>query len=158
MIILGIDPGFDRMGCAILEKTRGAKKLIASDCFVSDRKLPYEKRLFFMGDKVKNMIKKHDPDILAIEKLFFAKNHKTALQISEVRGMIMYIACEKNLAVKEFTPLEIKSSITGYGRAEKYQVQKILEQELKLTKNKTGYDDESDAIAIALTCAIRNNY
>jgi crossover junction endodeoxyribonuclease RuvC len=148
MTILGIDPGFARMGCAVLEND----KIIYSTCLISDKNLPQEKRLLSLGKKVEEIIKKYNPDVLAIEKIFFGKNQKTALQISEVRGMIFYLAASKKIPIKEFTPLQVKISLTGYGRAEKQQVQKMVQVILK-TKEMSKQDDEIDAIAIALTCS-----
>jgi len=148
MTILGIDPGFARMGCAVLEKG----KIIYSTCLTSDKNLSQEKRLLSLGKKVEEIIKKYNPDVLAIEKIFFGKNQKTALQISEVRGMIFYLAASKKIPIKEFTPLQVKISLTGYGRAEKQQVQKMVQVILK-TKEMSKQDDEIDAIAIALTCS-----
>lgn len=148
MTILGIDPGFARMGCAVLEKD----KIIYSTCLTSDKNLSQEKRLLSLGKKVEEIIKKYNPDVLAIEKVFFGKNQKTALQISEVRGMIFYLAASKKIPIKEFTPLQIKISLIGYGRAEKQQVQKMVQVILK-NKEMSKQDDEIDAIAIALTCS-----
>lgn len=152
MIILGIDPGFERLGCAILKKTNAGDNLIYSTCLTTDKKLPYEKRLFYLGEKIKKIINKYKPGVVAVEKVFFFKNQKTALQISEVRGMIFYLAASKKIPIKEFTPLQVKISLTGYGRAEKQQVQKMVQVILK-TKEISKQDDEIDAIAIALTCS-----
>lgn len=152
MIILGIDPGFGRLGCAVLEKTAKGESLIYSTCLISDKKLSHEKRLLFLARELEKIIKKYRPDILAVEKLFFAKNQKTALQVAEARGMILYLAALKNIPIMEFTPLEIKMALTGYGRAEKRQMQKMATAILNL-KNPKKYDDEIDAIACALTCS-----
>lgn len=153
MIILGIDPGFDRMGCAVLEKSASSTdKLIYSTCLVSNRKLPYEERLFSLGQELEKIIKKYKPDIVAVEKLFFTKNQKTALQVAEARGMVLYLASSKKIPVHGFTPLQIKIALTGYGRAEKIQVQKMVMAILGL-KKKPRYDDEIDAIAAAITCS-----
>lgn len=152
MIILGIDPGFGRMGCAVLEKSARGEKLIYSACLISDKKLPQEKRLLFLAKKLEKIMKKYRPDILAVEKLFFAKNQKTALQVAEARGMILYLAAVKNIPVTEFTPLQIKMALTGYGKAEKSQVQKMTMTILNL-KKAPKYDDEIDAIACSLTCS-----
>ncbi len=153
MIILGIDPGYEKLGCAVLEKSGKKENLVYSDCFVSDRKLRQEKRLLFLGKKLETIINKYKPDILAIEKLFFFKNQKTAIKVAEACGMILYLAAQKNIPVQEFTPLEIKMSLTGYGRAEKFQVKKMVEAILKIDKT-IKEDDEIDAIACALTCRV----
>lgn len=151
MIILGIDPGFDRMGWAILEKKLGKEKLISSGCLITKRSLLYGERIFGLGQELGKIIKCFKPDIVAIEQLFFFKNQKTALKVSEARGMILYIVASKNISVYELTPLQIKMALTGYGRAEKQQVQKMVMNILKL-KKKPKYDDEIDAIACAMSC------
>lgn len=152
MIILGIDPGYDRMGCAVLEKSASTTdKLIYSTCFISDKKLSQGERLFFLGKKLGEIIKKYKPDIMAVEKLFFTKNQKTAMGVAEARGMILYLASSYKIPARELTPLQIKIALTGYGRAEKQQVQKMVKVILKL-KNTPKYDDETDAIAIAMAC------
>lgn len=152
MIILGIDPGFERLGCAVLKKTGGDNNLIYSICLKTDKKLAFEKRLLCLGRELKKLIKKYKPDMMAIEKVFFFKNQKTASQISETRGMILYLAALEKIPVKEFTPLQVKMSLTGYGRAEKQQVQKMVGVILR-TKEIPKQDDEVDAIAIALACS-----
>lgn len=153
MIILGIDPGFGRLGCAVLEKSRGGEKLIYSICLVSDKKLSQEKRLLSLGQKLEKIIKKYKPDIIAVEKLFFFKNQKTIIGVAEARGMILYLAAKAKIPIMEFTPLEIKMALTGYGRAEKRQVASMVKAILKLKKIPEN-DDEIDAIACALTCSI----
>ncbi|NOY35538.1 MAG: crossover junction endodeoxyribonuclease RuvC [bacterium] len=152
MVILGIDPGFDRMGCAVLEKSRAGEKLIYSVCLMSDKKAPHAERLFSIGREIEKIIKKHKPDILAIEKLFFTKNQKTAMMVSEARGMVLFLAAAKKLEIKEYTPLEIKIALTGYGKAEKRQVQEMVKAVLKMPVIPKS-DDEVDAIACALTCS-----
>lgn len=153
MIILGIDPGFERMGCAILEKNSFGEKLIYSSCLISKRTDTHEKRLLGLYLELKKVIKDYSPDTMAIEKLFFSGNQKTAIKVAEARGVAMLIAAENNLNVFEFTPLEVKMAMTGYGRAEKDQVRKMVLAILKMNDSKK-LDDEIDAIAIALTCPI----
>ena len=162
MLILGIDPGFERMGCAILEKSPGVEKLIYSSCLISSRNDPHEKRLLVLAKGLKKIIKDSKPDIMAIEKLFFTANQKTALKVAEARGVALLLAAENNLKVFEFTPLEVKMAMTGYGRAEKDQVRKMVLAMLKINTDKKfasssgKLDDEIDAIAIALTCPVKN--
>ena len=162
MIILGIDPGFERMGCAILEKSPGVEKLIYSDCLISSRSDAHEKRLLVLAKGLKKIIKKFKPDVMAIEKLFFTANQKTALKVAEARGVALLLAAENNLKVFEFTPLEVKMAMTGYGRAEKDQVRKMVLAMLKIDGGKKPaspsgkLDDEIDAIAIALSCPVKN--
>ena len=152
MIILGIDPGFDRLGCAILKKEKGAEELLYSTCLVSDKKLPHERRLLSLGEKLGKIMDKYKPDIAAVEKLFLFKNQKTIMGVAEARGMVLYLAALKKIRVKEFTPLEIKMALTGYGRAEKSQVQKMVKSVLKMPEILKS-DDEMDAIACAITCS-----
>jgi crossover junction endodeoxyribonuclease RuvC len=151
MIILGIDPGFERIGCAVLEKDKGKENLFFSTCIVTDRKVSHEKRLLHLGQELEKIIKKYKPDILAIEKLFFTTNQKTALKVSEARGVVLYLSAINKIPIIEFTPLEIKMALTGYGKAEKRQVQEMVKAILKL-KTLPKSDDEVDAIACAITC------
>ena len=155
MIILGIDPGFERMGCAILEKGSAGEKLIYSACLISSRDDAHEKRLLVLANGLKKIIKDFKPDTMAIEKLFFTANQKTAMKVAEARGVALLLAAENNLKVVEFTPLEVKMAMTGYGRADKEQVRKMVQVMLKIDAGKK-LDDEIDAIAIALTCPAKN--
>ena len=154
MIILGIDPGFERMGCAVLEKSSAGEKLIYSTCLVSQRNDPHEKRLFCLANGLKKIIKDFKPDTMAIEKLFFTTNQKTAMRVAESRGVALFLAAENNLKVIEFAPLEIKMALTGYGKAEKGQVRKMVLAILKISGG-DKLDDEIDAIAIAVACQPR---
>lgn len=162
MIILGIDPGFERMGCAVLEKTNQGEKLVYSSCLVSSRGDPHEKRLFVLANGLKKIIQDFRPDTMAIEKIFFTANQKTALRVAEARGAALLLAAENNLKVVEFTPLEVKMALTGYGRADKTQVKKMVLAMLKISGGKKPalsvdkLDDEIDAIAIALACPEKN--
>ena len=155
MIILGIDPGFERMGCAVLEKSPSGEKLIYSACLISSRSDAHEKRLLHLAKGLKKIIKDFRPDTMAIEKLFFTANQKTAMKVAEARGVALLLAAENDLRVVEFTPLEVKMAMTGYGRAEKDQVRKMAQAMLKITDGKE-LDDEIDAIAIAMTCPAKN--
>lgn len=154
MLILGIDPGFERMGCAVLEKTNHVEKLVYSFCIVTKRSNPHEKRLLHIRQTLNKIISDFKPDIMAIESLFFAGNQKTAIKVAEARGVALCAAAENGLRVVELTPLEIKMALTGYGRAEKEQVQKMVAAILKMEKV-AKYDDEMDAIAIALAASPR---
>ncbi len=152
MIILGIDPGFNHLGYAIIETGKGNPNVIDCSCFKTSPQLKYDKRLVLVADKVKELISKYKPQFLAIEKIFFAKNQKTALQIAEVRGILLYIAASSGIPTCEYTPLEIKMALCGYGKATKEQVQKMLKILLNMNFLPKE-DDASDALAISLTCA-----
>ena len=150
MKVLAIDPGYDRMGIAVLEKKEGKEYVLFSDTLESDRKMDFKERLYFLLQEVEKIIDKYSVNFFAIEKLFFNTNQKTATSVSEVRGALIYLALKKGLEVYEYTPLQIKVAITGYGRADKKQVLFMLEKLVKIEK-KIKYDDEFDAIACALT-------
>ena len=152
MIILGIDPGFERLGIAILEKNKSEKKekIIFSECFKTSSKLDFSERLHLIGGRVKKIIKKYRPEILAIETLFLNTNQKTVMHVAEVRGAIIYEAMNFGLKVFEASPPQIKIATTGYGRASKEQMMKMVKI-LLTASNSIKSDDELDAVAIALT-------
>ncbi len=153
MIILGIDPGFGCLGYAVIKSEKNDIRVVDCACFETSSKQKHEKRLVLVADKVKGLLLKHRPQALAIEKIFFAKNQKTALQIAEVRVILLYLAASSAIPSYEFTPLEVKMALTGYGKATKDQVQKMLKILLKL-QSLPKSDDATDALAIGLTCAI----
>ncbi len=153
MIILGVDPGYDRLGVAILKKEVGSKELILfSDCILTDKKSSFENRLLFLGEALGVLIKKWKPTHLAIEKLFFTKNQKTAMDVAETRGVIIYLAAQSGMVIHEYTPGEIKAAVTGYGSATKEQVSLMVTKLIALPRA-PKYDDEYDALAAALTGA-----
>lgn len=151
MKILAIDPGYERCGIAVLKKGTGKETLIYSDCFKTDSTLPFIERLTLIGKEIERVIDKYSPVAFAIEKLYWGTNQKTALMVSEVRGVQLYIASSRNLAVYEYTPLQIKSAVTGDGRGDKRQVMIMVNHLIQIDKE-IKYDDEYDAIAIGLTC------
>jgi len=162
MRILGIDPGFERLGIAVLERNtearpQGKERVIFSECFKTSAKLEFSERLILIGEEVRKIIKKYKPEILAIETLFFTTNQKTVMRVAEARGVVVYEASNAGLKIFEATPLQIKIAVTGYGRADKEQVMKMVKILVEIDKNKTppktgqASDDELDAIAIALT-------
>lgn len=150
MRIISIDPGYERMGVAILEKNSSKEELVFSECFKTSPKIPHEERLKLIGQEVENIIKKFKPEAMAIESLFFKTNAKTAMHVSEARGVMLYEASKNNLPVKEFTPIEIKVAVTGYGKSEKGQVTDMVKRLIKIDRD-IKYDDEFDAIAVGLT-------
>jgi len=150
MRILGIDPGFERLGIAILERSGGKESVLFSECFKTSSKLEFSERLKLLGAEVKSVIKKWKPEVLAIETLFLNTNQKTAMHVAEARGVVLYEAVCAGLKIFEATPLQIKIAVTGYGRSDKTQVMKMLPMLVKIGGEKK-LDDEMDAIAIALT-------
>jgi crossover junction endodeoxyribonuclease RuvC len=158
MKIISIDPGYERLGIAIIEKNSIKDKslssrkefLLFSECFKTSNKLPHHERLTLIGNRIKEIIKKWKPEQMATEKLFFSGNQKTAMLVAEARGVILYTASSLNLEVFEYRPNEVKIAITGYGRSEKRQIIDMVKKLIKVD-SKTNSDDEFDAIAIGLT-------
>jgi len=151
MKIIAIDPGYERLGVAILEKVSDQKEvLLFSDCIQTDKKLDHPERIFQIISELEKIIKKHGPKFLAIEKLFFSKNQKTALLVSEVRGAVIGLSKMLGLKVHEYTPNQIKVAVTGYGSSDKKTIINFLPKIIKIDK-KIKHDDEYDAIATGLT-------
>ena len=159
MKIISIDPGYEKIGIAILEKEKSGKKesLIFSECFKTKSSLPEYERLKLIGERVEEIIEKYKPEVLAIEKLFFNNNQKTAMLVAEARGVIIYQASVKNIEIAEYTPLQIKIAITGYGRGDKKQVIFMVEKLIEV-KKEIKEDDEYDAIAVGLTYFACNKF
>ena len=152
MLILAIDPGYERLGIAVLQKEpRGKEDVLFSCCITTPRTLPHEKRLCIIGEEIARIIKKWKPEAAAIETLFFTTNQKTVMAVSEARGVMLYKAAEAGLRVFEYTPLQIKIAVTGYGRSDKRQVTEMVKRLVVLDARKR-LDDEYDAIAVGLTC------
>lgn len=151
MRIIAIDPGFERVGIAVMEKLSGKENLLYSDCFKTPSSSPFPERLSMIGGELEKLIKKWKPDGLAVETLLWNSNQKTALLVSEARGVIVYIAAKNSLKIFEFTPLQVKIAVTGYGRAEKRQVGQMVKKIIK-TKEEITSDDELDAIAVGIAC------
>ena len=167
MIILGIDPGTATVGYGVI-KTKKSKnmrqdknerpKVIDFGCIKTTSFYSAGERLQIIHNEICHLIEKHLPDLISVESLYFFKNFKTAMPVSEARGVIILAAAEKNIPVREFTPLQVKMAVVGYGRAEKKQVQEMTKQLLDLGgfdfKDKgRSKDDASDALGVAL-CAV----
>ena len=150
--ILGIDPGYGRVGLAIIEKSNSNLKLIHSECFETKSKLTHPERLLEVASKVNQICKKYRPNILSIESLLWSKNVKTALGVAEARGVILAEAAKIGIQIKEFNPNSVKVAITGYGKSDKAHLTTMLKKMIEI-KKAVKYDDEYDAIALALTCA-----
>ncbi|PIQ91339.1 MAG: crossover junction endodeoxyribonuclease RuvC [Parcubacteria group bacterium CG11_big_fil_rev_8_21_14_0_20_39_22] len=153
MRILGIDPGYERLGIAIIEKnTTGKESYVYSECFKTSPKEPHEKRLSLIAKKIESVIEEFLPSTLAIETLFLNTNQKTAFKVSESRGVLIERAATLGLRVFEYTPLQIKTAVTGYGRSDKNQIISMIPRLIDLPKDHKTQDDEYDAIGVALTC------
>ena len=152
MILLSIDPGFERVGIAVIKRESKQKDvLVFSECFKTQAKIPFHLRLTHIGTEIESVIKKYKPIALAIEKLYFEKNQKTAMGVSEARGVIVYSASRNGLDIFEYTPPQIKVAVTGYGKADKQMVMSMVPKLIHIEKQ-IHSDDELDAIAIGLTC------
>jgi crossover junction endodeoxyribonuclease RuvC len=149
MIILGIDPGFARTGYGVIEEKNKNLHMLDYGCLSTPAGLIFEKRLKKIREGLCDLIKKYKPDVCAVEKIFFCKNAKTAIDVGQARGVVILTAAEKNLKILEFTPLQVKQSITGYGKAEKGQIQKMIKILLNL-KEIPKPDDAADALALAI--------
>ena len=148
MISLGIDPGTRRIGYGIVRNERGVLTLITAG-ILKIESADDPGALVETKHEIDALIKKYKPSAVAIEKLFFAKNQKTALAVAQARGVILLAACEQKVLIKEYTPNEVKLGVTGYGSADKKAVLKMVqlilhEQSLKII------DDASDALALAI--------
>lgn len=149
--VLAIDPGYERIGFALLEKKQKQKEtLLFSECFKTPAKDSHDTRLKLLGTEVRRIIEIYSPTDVAIEQLFFNANQTTALKVAEARGVLIYEAAQAFLEIYEYTPLEIKMAVTGYGKSTKEQVTKMV-QKLIATEKKKRVDDEFDAIAVGLT-------
>lgn len=150
MTILGVDPGLARCGWGIIKaETRDEIRVASYGCIETDTKSSLPQRLKKIYQELTKIIAGDKPSCLAVEEVFFARNVKTALVVSQSRGVILLAAAEKNIPVYEYTPLEVKQALTGYGRAEKREVERMVGLSLNLSKLPQS-DDEVDALAIAL--------
>ena len=150
-LILAIDPGYDRVGVAIVKQGRPSE-LLHSECIETNKKDLQEKRLRDVYDRVTTVIQKWQPTHLALETLFFSVNKKTAIKVAEFRGVIVLLAGLHSLPLLELSPQEVKQAMTGVGNASKEQVQKMVALTLKLDIN-GKIDDEIDAIALGFAAA-----
>lgn len=151
MKVLGIDPGFDRLGIALLDNESGRERLIHSECFETNRADVLNTRLLALGRRIDALMREHSPDAIGIETLFFNNNQKTAIGVAQARGIIIYLAELYGSAVYEFGPQEIKIAVTGYGKSDKKAVIAMIRR-LVPESPEDALDDEYDAIAVGITC------
>ena len=155
MRVLAIDPGYERLGIAIVEKQNKKDVLVHSECFRTSAKLPHPERLRNIGNRLIEVIHEFETDSLSIETLFFTNNQKTAMRVAEARGVILYTAASHNLKIFEYTPLQIKIAVTSYGKSDKQQMMAMIPKLIKINKE-IEFDDEYDAIACGITCLASN--
>jgi len=149
MTILGIDPGYAIVGTGVIDHTANQFKLIEAKAITTEASTPFDKRLREIYAGVSTLITRHRPVAMAIEKLFFNTNAKTAIDVAQARGVILLAAAQAGVPVYEYTPLQVKQSVVGYGRAEKRQVQDMVKLLLHLNACPKP-DDVADALAIAI--------
>ncbi len=151
MKILAFDPGFERLGIAVVERVGGKDTLIHSACAQTPKEIPFHERLHMLGAEVEAAIARFSPDAVALENVYFEKNAKTAINVAAVRGVLAYIAATHDLPLYEYTPLQVKVAVTGYGKSDKAAVAAMVPRLVTLPARKR-LDDEIDAIAVGLTC------
>jgi crossover junction endodeoxyribonuclease RuvC len=151
MTILGIDPGYDRLGWAICEINGPNLSVTKYGCLQTNKKETIFERYQQIIEELSIIIKEYRPQELAIENLYFSKNTKTALRVSESRGVVITLALQEKMTVHEYNPVTIKQAVTGFGQADKKAVEKMTLMQLKLTNKDKVIDDAIDALAVAVT-------
>jgi crossover junction endodeoxyribonuclease RuvC len=155
MKILGIDPGYDRLGIAVIEKSARLKEAVLySNCLQTSSKESIYDRLKKIGVEMARILDEFKPDQVALETLFISNNQKTGMRVAEARGIIIYEAVKRNIPIFEYSPMEIKSAVSGDGTSDKARMIKMVEL-LVVLPDKKAQDDEYDAIAVALTHSSR---
>jgi crossover junction endodeoxyribonuclease RuvC len=150
MRVIAFDPGYERLGVALLEKNSGKDVVLFSTTVRTNKEDDFPTRLAVLASAVESFINTHTPTHCAMEKLFFQKNQKTAMKVAEVRGMLLHIAKRHNLIIEEYSPQEVKIAITGEGRSDKRSMMRLLPKLVSLPRTDM-LDDEYDAIAIGIT-------
>ena len=149
MIILGIDPGIAIVGWGIIDYNKGSFRTLEYGAIRTDSGLPVEDRLAIIHRELYEIIEKHRPECMSIEELFWNTNQKTGIVVAEARGVILCLARRMGLKIFEYTPLQVKQAVTGYGRADKKQMEIMVTTLLKLSEVPKP-DDTADALAIAI--------
>lgn len=149
MRILGIDPGFAITGYSIIDYQGNKFKLIDSGAVTTKAGVSFPQRLTKIYDDLSMIIDKYKPDAISVEELFFNNNVKTAINVAQARGVVLVVGCQKQIPTYEYTPLQIKQAVAGYGRADKIQVQKMVKAILNVEKL-PKLDDTTDSMAAAI--------
>lgn len=149
MRILGIDPGFAIVGYGIVETDGFNFKVLGYGAITTKAGLPFEERLKSIYSDMLTVIDRYKPECLSIERLYFNTNTTTAIEVAEARGVILLACANSGVSINEYTPLQVKQSVTGYGKAEKHQVMEMVKNILKL-KEVPSPDDTADALALAI--------
>ncbi|MBF1023933.1 MAG: crossover junction endodeoxyribonuclease RuvC [Candidatus Nanogingivalaceae bacterium] len=152
MRIIGIDPGTGILGFGVIDAKRGGYRLVTAGVIKTPAHTPLDKRLAEIFDGLTEIIAETRPEVMSIEKLFFARNVTTAISVAHARGVVMLTGHKAGLAIAEYTPLQIKQTLTGYGKADKKQIQEMVRLNLGLSQAPKP-DDCADALAAAITHA-----
>ena len=152
MIILGIDPGFDRLGFGLIRDEGGTPSWIDHGCATTEKENTFAERLVELRDGLVKLLKRTNPDVVVVEELFFQTNAKTAMKVGMARGVILLSIQDAGIPIVEITPNQVKQGMTGYGKADKKQIQDMVTRVLKLKKKPTS-DDAADALALAIVGA-----
>jgi crossover junction endodeoxyribonuclease RuvC len=149
MRILGIDPGFGRVGWGVIDVEKGKLTPVACGCIETEKNTPLSPRLLQISKELKRIIATYKPEAAGVETLYFGKNVTTGIDVGHARGVILLVLAEAGLLIAESTPVEVKMAVTGYGQADKVQVQTVVAMHLGL-KEKRLQDDAADGLAIAI--------
>ena len=149
MIILGLDPGLATVGVGVIEKEGSKHKHIYHGAIRTPAKTPLSSRLLKIADDLESLILEFKPNLASIEKLFFNSNKTTAMDVSQARGVLILVLSRYNIPISGYTPIQVKSAVCGYGKAEKKQVQFMVQKLLNLPKKPTP-DDAADGLALAI--------
>ena len=155
MIIIGIDPGYAIVGIGVIEYKGNKFRTLEYNAITTPAQMPTVERLKKIYTEMTSYLIKYDPDAVAIEELFFNSNQKTAINVAQARGVLLVAVANANVPICEYTPLQVKQSVTGYGRADKKQIQQMVKTMLGL-KGIPRPDDAADALAVALCHAQTN--
>lgn len=149
MRILGIDPGFAITGYSIIDYTGNKFELVDSGAVTTKAGVSFPLRLTKIYNDLNDVISQYNPDAISVEELFFNQNVKTAINVAQARGVVLIIGCKNNIPTFEYTPLQVKQAVTGYGRADKVQVQKMVKSILNVQEI-PKLDDITDSMAVAI--------
>ena len=152
MIVLGIDPGTARLGYGVVERQGSQLTMLDYGCFETTNDRPLEQRLFLIHEGIDDLIGTYRPEAVGVERLFFNKNVQTAMAVGQARGVVLLTAAQHGLPVLEYGPHEVKMAVTGYGRAPKDQVQRMVQLVLSMQELPKP-DDAADALAVAVCAA-----
>lgn len=152
MIVLGIDPGTARLGYGLVDRQGSTLRMLDYGCLETINDRPLEQRLLLIHEGLTDLIETHRPEAVGVERLFFNKNARTAMAVGQARGVVLLTAAEHGLPVFEYGPHEVKLAVTGYGRAPKDQVQRMVQLMLSMPQLPRP-DDAADALAVAICTA-----